>query len=79
MSKFFGWLRKHASSIYFMFLGLALIAVVGEVSELAIRHAGERQQVISEHPQCLLLDKSKQVNYYYMVCEGNVVIVKPNS
>ena len=76
MSKFFGWLRKHASSIYFMFLGLALIAVVGG----GLRdEAREREQVISEHPQCLLLDKSNRDNYYYMVCDGNVVIVKPNS
>jgi hypothetical protein len=76
MSNFFGWLRTHASSIYFMFLGLALIAVVGGAWR---QEARERAQVISEHPQCLLLDRSNRDNYYYMVCDGAVVIVKSNS
>ena len=75
MSNFFGWLRTHASSIYFMFLGLALIAVVGGAWR---QYSVERAQVISEHPQCLLLDRSNRDNYYYMMCQGNVIIVKPS-
>ena len=76
MSKFFGWLGdnilKIMLSLWVLSIGTMLIASMEN-------ETSQRQQVISEHPQCILLEKSRRDNYYYMVCEGNVVIVKPNS
>ena len=76
MSKFFQWLSDNMLKIIFSFwiMSIATMLIVGMDNE-----GSQRQQVISEHPQCILLDKSSHDNYYYMVCDGAVVIVKPNS
>ena len=76
MSKFFHWLGDNMLNIILVvwLLSIGVILSIGMGNE-----ASQRQQVISEHPQCILLDKSSHDDYYYMVCDGNVVIVKPNS
>ena len=76
MSKFFGWLGDNILKIM---LSLWLLSIGGVLLTSMDNETSQRQQVISEHPQCILLEKSRRDNYYYMVCEGNVVIVKPNS
>ena len=76
MSKFFNWLGANSLnimlSLWVLSIGIMLIVSMDN-------QASQRQQVVSEHAQCILLDKSRRDNYYYMVCDGNVVIVKPNS
>ena len=76
MSKFFNWVGANILQIMFSFW--AVIGVTLLISSMD-NEASRRQQVISENPQCILLDKSIRDNYYYLVCGGNVVIVKPNS
>ena len=76
MSKFFNWVG--ANILQIMFSVWALFGITLLISSME-NESSRRQQVISEHPQCILLDKSIRDNYYYMVCDGNVVIVKPNS
>ena len=76
MSKFFNWLGANSLKIIF---SLWLVSIGTMLIVSMDNQASQRQQVISEHPQCILLDKSSHDDYYYMVCDGNVVIVKPNS
>jgi hypothetical protein len=74
MSKFFQWLSREAFSI-FMLIAFALIgAILILGAEAASR---EQEQVIRDHPQCVLLDKGSK-GYYYMMCQGTVQIIQPS-
>lgn len=74
MSKFFQWLGREAFSI-FMAIGFAAIAALFMLSIDAA--ANEQQQVVRDHPQCVLLDKGSK-GYYYMMCQGTVQIIQPS-
>ena len=74
MSKFFQWLGREAFSIFMAIAFASIFAILILGAETANR---EQEQVIRDHPQCVLLDKGSK-GYYYMMCQGTVQIVQPS-
>ena len=74
MSKFFQWLGREAFSIFMLITFASLIAVLVLAAD---RASTEQEQVIRDHPQCVLLDKGSK-GYYYMMCQGTVQIIQPS-